>query len=274
MFGYVICNKSGLSEEELERYQNVYCGLCKALKTRFGQLERISLSYDMTFLAIFLTSLYEPQEQQKEFRCKLHPLHMKTAIENKYIDYAADMTVALAYFKCLDDWEDEKSQISRKYGDVLKKGYLGVKERYPRQCEMVEKSIRELSKVEKSLDSKPDDAVNCSGMMMSELFVYEEDFWSNSLRVFGYELGRFIYLMDASVDYKKDIKNGSYNPLVRMQKKPEEMEDILSLAIGHATMEAEKLPLVQDIHLIRNILYGGVWQTYYAKVLGKEKSHD
>lgn len=274
MFGYVICNRSGLSEEELERYQNMYCGLCKALKNRFGQLERLSLSFDMTFLAIFLSSLYEPEEVKKEFRCKLHPLRMKTALENKYIDYAADMTIALSYYKCLDNWEDDKSQLSRKYGDILKKGYLEVKERYPRQCRMIEESIKELSTIEKSVDAQPDMAVNCSGKMMSELFVYEEDFWSNSLRIFGYELGRFIYLMDAAVDYKKDIKNGSYNPLLKMQKKPEEMQEILSSAIGHATLEAEKLPLVQDAHLIRNILYGGVWQTYYAKVLGKEKPHD
>ncbi len=274
MFGYIICNRSGLSEEEIERYQNMYCGLCKALKNRFGQLERLSLSFDMTFLALFLSSLYEPQEERTEFRCKLHPLRMKTAMESRYIDYAADMTIALSYYKCLDNWEDEKSQLSRKYGDILKKGYLEVKERYPRQCRAIEEGIERLSKVEKNPVSCPDAAVNSSGMMMSELFVYEEDFWSNSLRIFGYELGRFVYLMDAAVDYKKDVKSGRYNPLLKMQKKPEEMEEILSAAIGHAALEAEKLPLVQDAHLLRNILYGGVWQKYYAKVLGKEKPHD
>ena len=105
--------------------------------------------------------------------------------------------------------------------------------------------------------------------MLSELFVYEEDFWSNSLRAFGYELGRFIYLMDAAMDYKKDMKTGNYNPLFEMKKKPEEMEPILGLPLGNAMEVFEKLPLVQDEHLLRNILYGGVWQQYYAKIRGK-----
>lgn len=148
-----------------------------------------------------------------------------------------------------------------------------MREQYPRQSRSVEDAIRELGEIEKSHLAVPDNAVNCSGKMLSELFVYEEDFWSNSLRKFGYELGRFIYLMDAVMDYKKDIKNRSYNPLVGMGKKPEEMEEILTTAIGNATHQFEKLPLIQDEHLLKNILYGGVWQQYYAKILGKEKSH-
>ena len=55
MFGYIECNRSKLSSEELERYQGVYCGLCRNLKSRYGELERLSLSYDMTFAVLFLS---------------------------------------------------------------------------------------------------------------------------------------------------------------------------------------------------------------------------
>ena len=116
MFGYVVCNKKALSQEEQERYQSVYCGVCRSLKKRFGQLERFSLSYDMTFLALFLSALYEPWEEEKNIRCVLHPLKKKTAVENEFIDYAADMTVVLSYYKCMDDWEDERKHIRRQYG--------------------------------------------------------------------------------------------------------------------------------------------------------------
>lgn len=273
MFGYVICNKNGLSEEEIQRYQSIYCGLCQSLKKRYGQLERLSLNFDMTFLIIFLSSLYEPEEQKQEFRCMVHPLHKKEEIHSKFTDYAADMTVALAYYKNLDNWKDDHSHVSRKYADILKKGYEKVQKQYPRQCRCIEDSIERLSRIEKDVHSKPDDAVNCNGKMLSELFVYQEDFWSNCLRSFGYELGRFIYLMDAACDYKQDAKKGSYNPLIRMNCQPEEAQEILKMIIGNAACQAEKLPLVQDGNLIRNILYGGVWQTYYAKVIGKEKDH-
>ena len=58
MFGYIECNRSKLSKEEQERYRSVYCGLCRNLKLRYGELERMSLSYDMTFVILFLSSLY------------------------------------------------------------------------------------------------------------------------------------------------------------------------------------------------------------------------
>lgn len=274
MYGYICCNKSGLSEDEIDRYQSVYCGLCNNLKTRYGQLERISLSYDMTFVILFLSSLYEPEEEAREFRCGVHPLHKKTETENKFTAYAADMTIALSYYKCMDDWKDEKKYLKRLYAESIKKQYQEVGEKYPRQCKAISEGIRELEQIENSTaDTKPDEAVKCSGKMLSELFVYEEDFWSNSLRSFGFELGKFIYLMDASMDYKEDIRKHNYNPLIGMNKKPEEMKEILTMCIGNVTQIFEKLPLVQDQHLLRNILYGGVWQKYSEKMQRKEKKH-
>jgi hypothetical protein len=75
------------------------------------------------------------------------------------------------------------------------------------------------------------------------------------------------------MDYEKDQKTGNYNPLNSMKKNPNDMETSLVMLIGDATREFEKLPLVQDSHLLRNILYGGVWQQYYAKKNRKERSH-
>lgn len=271
MFGYIICNKRNLTKEQLDRYQSIYCGLCRQLKTRFGEWERLSLNYDMTFLVILLSSLYEPEEKGKEFRCVLHPLHKKSSITMKYTEYAADMTILLSYYKCKDDWQDEHKRTANYYGKKLENAYQEVRKRYPRQCMAVENGIAALSEIEKSSDAIPDQAANCFGRIMAELLVCEEDFWSNSLRALGFDLGRFIYLMDATMDYKKDLKKKNYNPLVSMKKQPEEMKDILEILIGNATQEFEKLPLLQDADLMRNILYDGVWQGYYAEIIGKEK---
>lgn len=273
MFGYVVCNKKSLSKEEQQRYQHVYCGLCKALGKNFGPLEKMSLSFDMTFLALFLSALYEPEEEIGDLRCAMHPIQKRQAVSNKYIDYAADMSVALTYYKCLDDWDDEKNAASRAYGAMLREKFKRVENQYPRQCRVIAESIRKLQEVEKNPDAGVDEAVKWSGKMLSEVFVYQEDFWSDSLRRFGYNLGRFIYLMDATDDYKKDMKKHSYNPLRVMGKLPEEMEPILMTEIGHAAQEFERLPIVQDEGIIKNILYGGVWQKYYAKVSGKENKH-
>lgn len=274
MFGYVICNKQGLQKEEVERYQQMYCGLCRQLGIRYGQLKRLTLNYDLTFLAILLTALYEPQEEQRNFRCAVHPVHAKKAVENPYLAYAADMTIALYYYKSIDDWQDEKDIGGLALATFLKKSVAKIELQYPRQCGAIKESVEELRQIEENPDSIPDEAVNCSGRMLSEVFVCQEDFWSDSLRRFGYELGRFIYLMDAAVDYEKDKKTGNYNPILRMGSTPKKMEDALRELIGAATAEFEKLPIINDAHLIRNILYAGVWQKYYGNEAKKEKKND
>lgn len=269
MFGSIICNKKELTKEEKERYQSTYCGLCRAIKKRYGQVERITLNYDMTFLAIFLNSLYDESDEMKEIRCPIHPLKKQNVFENKYIDYAADMTILLSYYKCKDDWEDEKKHLKKCYGDYLEKHLQRIRMEYPRQEACVRENLEKLGRLEKSNFDKLDEIVNCSGEMLSEIFVYEEDFWSKSLRQFGYELGRFIYLMDAVLDYEYDKKKNNYNPLLLVKTK-KDLEGALMQAIGNATAIFEKLPIIQDSEIIRNILYGGVWQQYYAKLKRRE----
>lgn len=273
MFGSIICNKRELTKEEAARYQSAYCGLCRAIRDRYGQPERMTVNFDMTFLAILLNGLYEECNDEKEIRCPAHPLKERKIFENKYIDYAADMTVLLSYHKCMDDWKDERKHFRKLYGDYLEKNMQELKQKYPRQTRCVEENLEWLGRLERAGLDCVDEVVNCSGRMLSEIFVYEEDFWSNSLRQFGYELGRFVYLMDAALDYGRDRKKHNYNPLFIMNQKPEEAETALTQAIGNASAVFEKLPVIQDAGIIRNILYGGVWQKYYAKVKGKDGKH-
>ncbi len=273
MFGSIICNKKELTKEENEIYQSAYCGLCRAIKKRYGQVERLTVNYDMTFLAVFLNSLYDESDEEKIIRCPIHPLRTQKVFENKYIDYAADMTILLSYYKCKDDWKDEKKPLQKVYGNYLEKHIKKIRMEHPRQEACVRENLIKLGKLEKSNSDNLDEVVNCSGKMFSEIFVYEEGFWSEPLRKFGYELGRFIYLMDAVLDYKYDKKKHNYNPLLLGEQKQEDLEGALMQAIGNATAIFEKLPIIQDAGIIRNILYGGVWQQYYAKLKRREEKN-
>ena len=65
MFGYIAANKPELKIKEYNVYRSYYCGLCKALGKKGRQCARLSLSYDMAFVYLFLSSLYEPKKTQK-----------------------------------------------------------------------------------------------------------------------------------------------------------------------------------------------------------------
>ena len=262
MFGYVRPNLADMTPEIQARYRAHYCGLCHAIGARHGQLARMALTFDLTYLTIFLGSLYEPEEASGEAKCIPHPVKQHAWTRSKVTDYAADMTIALTYHKLLDDWQDDRNFAAKGASAWLKKAYGKVSATYPRQCQTIERTLRDLAVVEKRRDPSPDAAARCFGELMAELFVMDEDYWANALRAFGYFLGRYIYLLDATCDYDKDVKSGSYNPVILMEKKPEDMRDTLELLLGDASAAFEKLPLIQDEEILRNILYSGVWQGY------------
>lgn len=108
MFGFVTASVKELDKIQQDRYGGVYCGICRQIRASAGQTARLGLSYDMAFLALLLTSLYEPEETSAPLHCAAHPLRRRDWIDNEYIKYAAYMNVALSYYKLLDDWHDDR----------------------------------------------------------------------------------------------------------------------------------------------------------------------
>ncbi len=264
MFGYVTANFAELSKEQKDRYHAIYCGICRRIRIQSGNLSRLGLSYDMAFLAALLMSLYEPEEIQGNRACGLHPVNPRPWVDNPYIQYAADINVALSYYNCLDDWQDDGKKTARLLADRLGRRLPPIEARYPRQCAAIRDCIARLSELETQNCPNPDLGAACFGELMGELLTYSEDLWAPTLRKLGQALGRFIYLLDAAVDYDKDEKHGKYNPYLAMGtgKDWARWEEYLVLTMGRCTDNFEKLPLVQDKALLDNILYSGVWVNY------------
>ena len=262
MFGFVMASLGELSQAQRDRYAGVYCGICRAIRDQASQTARLGLSYDMAFLSLLLMSLYEPEDVRSINRCLLHPSR-RVRVSNEYIRYAADMNVALAYYNCLDDWQDEHKYRAKAAAGIFARSVPAIEARYPRQCGAIAACIRELSALEKENCPNPDQTANCFGRLMAELLVYREDLWADTLRQMGFHLGRFIYLADAAVDYEKDRRKGKYNPFIAMDVPADwnRWEEYLVLALGQCTREYERLPLVQDKEILDNILYSGVWNS-------------
>ena len=274
MFGYVTASWKELTKQQRSRYGSVYCGICRRIRIQSGQVARLGLSYDMAFLALLLMSLYEPEEQCGKNRCLVHPGKRRPWVDNPYIGYCADMNVALAYYNCLDDWQDDQKRSARLMAECLEKKLPDIETKWPRQCRAIRESLEKLSELEKENCPNPDGPAGVFGELMGELLVLEEDLWAPTLYQLGNALGRFVYLVDAALDYDKDTKQGKYNPWAAMGtgKNPRQWEEYLVLTMGRCTAEFEKLPLVQDKDLLDNILYSGVWSQYKAK--GKKVDRD
>lgn len=273
MFGYLVAADQVLDEGQKARYKACYCGLCRSLERGFGQAARLTLNYDITFLVLLLSSLYEPQEQHEQSPCIRHPFETQSFISSEISDYAAAMNVALAYLKCLDNWHDEKKLSALLEAKLLEDAYKKVCSMYPRQCDAMQKSLQALSAIEAEGLEAPDAAADCFGLLMEELFVYRVDRWEPVLRGMARALGRFIYLLDAMMDLDDDCKSGSYNPFKSFHGRDDNEErfmDILKMQLGECVYYFDKLPLVEDAGLMQNILCIGLWLQFNKKYRGKD----
>lgn len=273
MFGYVTANYKALSKEDQAQYQRYYCGLCRALEHRYGNISRLTLNNDMTFLFILLSSLYEPEEETRNGRCFAHPVKSKSYTCSEIGNYCADMTILLAYQKCLDDRTDDGTLRSKACTNLLGKPYQQVKSLYPQKVEQIEQIIQELWKNEEQGCKNIDIPINLSAKILGEIFAYRADYWEEDLRLLGEGLGRFIYLMDAYDDLQSDLKKGTYNAL-REYREQENFEEFcresLLMMIAECTAVFETIPLENNLSILRNVLYSGVWMRYNQKV-GKAK---
>ena len=297
MFGYVTVNRPELKVKELELYRSYYCGLCAELHRRYGRKGQLLLSYDCTFLLILLTGTYEPEETEKLSRCIVHPAIVHRETSSRFTEYAADMNVLLAWLKAADDWRDEHKQSAKLLAMLLRRDYLKIREKYPRQEKAVRENIKALYREEKrqakrgdtpgsvgTADSETvsrilariDKTAGYTGRFLGELCAVENDRWAEDLRGTGFYLGKFIYLIDAYDDLEKDRKSGNYNVLLELERAiPESFEEyvkeILLDTAACCCRRFERLPIVKDVELLRNILYSGIWVRFHQIRSGEDR---
>ena len=219
MFGYINATKEQLGEEDYKVFCSYYCGLCKQLGKSCSQMSRLGLSYDITFLFIVLSSVTDIPYEQKEERCIAHPLKKISYTSDIRVgDYCAKMAGLLSYEKCLDDWNDEKS-LKALLGMIMYRN--AYKRAYKSYCDVsafIKSQLRELSEIEKNNICDIDIAADKFAKILSKLFTpdfIEGETAKRQLEWFGYNIGRWIYIIDAVSDICDDYKKGRYNPLLR-----------------------------------------------------------
>ena len=281
MTGYIIINRQSLSKEDYECYRSFYCGLCEELQSRYGRAGQMTLNYDMTFIALLLAALYEPQIHCEVKRCVIHPVNSREHRSSEATAYAADMNILLSYEKCMDDWKDEKSAVKYKEAQALEKFLPGIREKYPEKVKNIQDLLGRLYEAETKKETDIDKAANFYGQVFAEVIAWKHDEWEPLLRDLGMCLGKFVYLADAFEDRAEDEKKGRFNILSSVHEKAgtEENFENLTFAImngvmGDAARLFNLLPIVDYAPILNNILYAGVWirpNNYRAKLHRKEQ---
>ena len=149
MFGYITPSRKNLTKEEISKYKSYYCGICHEIGRQYGKKSTFCLSYDMVFLALLLSDLYNEEETRGKEKCAVHPIKEHDYTITKAITYSADVNVILSYYSLLDHVHDdgkEENRLSRIAGYMP-----SLKEKYPDKIKKLEKQLSILTEREQKV---------------------------------------------------------------------------------------------------------------------------
>lgn len=266
MFGYIKINKMDLTFREYEYYRGYYCGLCKTLKNNHSEISRLSLNYDMTFLVVLLSSIYNPKLDIIEEGCIINPIKKKKKIMSEITDYCANMNILLSYYKLEDNLLDDNRLKDKLLYNLYKKNFNKPYNDYSDKALKIKKELDILQNLEKQNSKNIDLVSNTFGNLMSDIFAYKEDENEEILRKIGFNIGKYIYILDAYEDLEKDYKKNRYNPFIDYIDKKEELkeiiEDLVGMSLGIISKYVESLDIKVNIGIIENIIYSGMYIRY------------
>lgn len=275
MFGYVRINKMDLTFREYEHYKAYYCGLCKYLKRNHTELSRMTINYDITFLIVLLSSIYQPSAQVFHEKCIVDPVKKKKHIINEITEYAASMNILLAYYKLEDDVNDEGDIKSRLVRRAYRKSFKTAYDKYPQKADFIKACLGELRSLEEDQSTSIDQTSNCFARLLEEIFDYKDDEYRDRLRKVGFNIGKYIYIMDAYEDLDQDLEKGRYNPFTDYKDDREALKLRVDKLIGMTLSRLEEAILDLDIKvnksIIDNIIYSGVYLRYKGLINGADK---
>ncbi len=270
MFGFIRPVKSELKVKEADRFQQVYCGLCHAIRARYGRFYTMFLSYDMTFYALVVGSGETQTAKAQRRRCDAHPVMKRAcAAPDDALALAADASVLLSYHKFRDNLADEKGAkclLAAVLCRLGRRGYEKARARLPEADRDIRAALDELHALENENCASMDRAADASARMTAAVVPHTGDTRERVLRQMFYHAGRWLYLLDAAQDVPEDMKTGAYNPLVqRYALKTPDITDIkqplertLERSLADVCTAFDLLDAQRDAEIIRNIIFLGM----------------
>ncbi|MDR0426255.1 MAG: DUF5685 family protein [Clostridiales bacterium] len=271
MFGYIVPVKKELLRQDYVLYRSFYCGICKLIGKNYGQLPRFTTTYDITFLSLLVFDQLNADVQFAEETCIGNPVRRHVIVKgNSLLDRLAAANVILSYHKLRDDVIDGAGRGRRTMLRALGRPYRQALALCPGIDAIVKRGYDGLRKLEQAGETGIDRAAHPFAALLKEaaldLVGGEAD---GPLARLCYNLGKFVYLIDALDDIDEDAKSGNYNPFLKRfgnyQNRRQFLTDnapaldfILASTVNRAIACFNELNFTQSYSLLKNIVHLGL----------------
>lgn len=264
MFGYITPRKPELRIREFEAYRGIYCGLCRQLGKEYGQLYRLTLNYDLVFLAMLQMAVEGKPVNFCRCRCMVHPLSKRSCCQScGSLSYACAVSVLLCWHKLEDNIQDSPWYASlplRLLRPLAHRGWKKAAQAQPELAEEMARQMAEQARLEREGCTSPDQAAEPTARIMEAVFarLSPDPVKKRVLERMGYLTGRWVYLMDALDDWEQDRRSGGYNPFLRAGLDREEAAAALRLTSAQLVLALDLLEPAGFGETLHNILELGL----------------
>ncbi len=270
MFGYLKTDNPNMYVKDTVLYKSMYCGLCKGLGCSCGVRSKFTLNYDLTFLSVLLHNVMNKDVKIEKKHCIIHPITKRTICKlDDLTKRIANLNVLLSYYKLTDDVIDNnKKKFVR---SLIKSSYKKAKKSEPQLCKIIHDNYEKLRVLEKnnceSIDIISDPFAKMFYKIVENL---TGEFFSVELGETCYNVGKWIYLIDALDDFNSDIKNNDYNVFTLcyktvkskkdlLDKYSSDLEGIFGTIMSNIRENSIKIKYNFNHDLIDNILFNGIY---------------
>lgn len=224
MIGYMKPGKTGLSKEDRERYQAIYCGLCRCLKYEYGFTGIATLNYAAANTLLLIGAMAQHPFPEQLMSCSITPFIWRriAGLNHPAFHAAAAVSIAAADMEIRDNIHD-----SNKWRDRLMCTAIGPKMNTARQIYRCEIEKLELL-YSNFLTMEANAATGGQEITLKMLTDASADIIAEAARIIGvyaqceqlnelYSImhlwGQWIYLVDAVDDFESDKRAARFNPI-------------------------------------------------------------
>lgn len=272
MYGYIRFYADELKMKDLALFKAYYCGLCHQLKEDYGEKARLFLSYDMTFMAIFLDALSEDEPQQGKGFCPVSPWRKKNMILKKdSVIKAALLTIIMGYYKLEDAWQDDKAYSAGLAMFLYKKAFVKAQNRHSQTALLTENHLKQFYAGEKQEKQDLDSLVHPFAQLVGDIMsLNSPPQLKNDLHKLGYHAGRWLYFIDALDDLPEDMAEKKFNAFTAtlpyeanqwpdfFRQAEEDIYANLFFSLEEICKIFTELPLKRNQELLENIFFLGI----------------
>ncbi len=267
MFGYLDIQKDKINDGQRGLWQTFMCGLCFSTKKVVGNFPRMFITNDINFFNVLFHSILQIDVVVEHKNCFSHPIKKRTVIQTDDLtDKLALANVLLTYWNLHDDVVDGGGK--RLVASIYKKYHKKSKKLLKDLDDVIAQRYEDLRKLEQSRCQSIDQVADSFALLSQDfckIILGEKS--CDYAEILCYNLGKWIYLIDALDDVKKDIKSKSYNPFVacygvgnakQLSLHIEEITFTMYAVLNRIAQSFNDLNLTKYHCILQNVLFDGI----------------